>query len=319
MSSPGPVRLPGESERALYAEILAQGGRVLFREVAAGDAATALRLLELGLLVHHTEDASLTAVNPRSVTERMAAGLRAAGTGLLLRAEQMPTALEELTSAYDAAPRRVERSNEVLYIQDMEEIRSRILQIEADCREEVLAAQPGGARPAEFLAEARERTRRYLDDGGTMRTLYQPAARLDRATVHNAASVTEWGGRVRVLDEDFTRVLIFDRRIAVIPAAADNRSAAVVEDPAVVSFLLGGFERDWERAERVNWRTGAAELPVADQVGLMLSKGLTQKAIASRLGLSERTVAGHISRLRERYDAETLFQLGWQMRGDLRA
>jgi uncharacterized protein YciI len=33
------------------------------------------------------------------------------------------------------------------------------------------------------------------------------------------------------------------------------------------------------------------------------------------MGLSERTVAGHIDRLRELYDAETLFQLGRQMRG----
>ncbi|MFH8380108.1 LuxR C-terminal-related transcriptional regulator [Kitasatospora sp. NPDC018058] len=47
----------------------------------------------------------------------------------------------------------------------------------------------------------------------------------------------------------------------------------------------------------------------------MLTQGLAQRAIATRLGLSERTVAGHIARLRERYDAETLFQLGWQMRG----
>ncbi|MFD0564291.1 LuxR C-terminal-related transcriptional regulator [Kitasatospora saccharophila] len=52
----------------------------------------------------------------------------------------------------------------------------------------------------------------------------------------------------------------------------------------------------------------------ADQIGRLLAQGLTQKAIATRLGLSERTVAGHISRLRDRYGAETLFQLGWLMR-----
>ncbi|MFD5462997.1 LuxR C-terminal-related transcriptional regulator [Kitasatospora sp. NPDC127059] len=52
-----------------------------------------------------------------------------------------------------------------------------------------------------------------------------------------------------------------------------------------------------------------------DQVGRLLAKGLTQRAIASRTGLSERTVAGHIARLRDVYDAETLFQLGRQKRG----
>ncbi|MFH9349229.1 hypothetical protein [Kitasatospora sp. NPDC017646] len=44
-------------------------------------------------------------------------------------------------------------------------------------------------------------------------------------------------------------------------------------------------------------------------------RGLTRRAIASGMGLGERTVAGHIARLREMYDAETLVQLGWQMRG----
>ncbi|MEV7597601.1 LuxR C-terminal-related transcriptional regulator [Kitasatospora sp. NPDC089797] len=47
----------------------------------------------------------------------------------------------------------------------------------------------------------------------------------------------------------------------------------------------------------------------------MLARGLTQRSIAARLNVSERTVAGHIARLRELHDAETLFQLGWQMRG----
>ncbi|MFF3074084.1 hypothetical protein [Kitasatospora sp. NPDC057936] len=49
--------------------------------------------------------------------------------------------------------------------------------------------------------------------------------------------------------------------------------------------------------------------------GRLLAQGLTQRAIAGRMGSSERTVAGHIARLRELYDAETLFQLGRQMRG----
>ncbi|MDH6703578.1 DNA-binding NarL/FixJ family response regulator [Kitasatospora sp. MAA19] len=39
-------------------------------------------------------------------------------------------------------------------------------------------------------------------------------------------------------------------------------------------------------------------------------------AVATRLGLSERTVAAHIARLRHHYGAHTLFQLGRQMRGD---
>ncbi|MFJ2578417.1 LuxR C-terminal-related transcriptional regulator [Kitasatospora aureofaciens] len=38
---------------------------------------------------------------------------------------------------------------------------------------------------------------------------------------------------------------------------------------------------------------------IGEQVSHLLAKGLRQRAIAGRLGLSERTVAGHIARLRE--------------------
>ncbi|GAA2263571.1 helix-turn-helix transcriptional regulator [Kitasatospora cystarginea] len=317
MSEAGLVALPDEAERALYFAVLEQGGRVLFRDVAESDAPAVLRLLELGLLVHHTEDASLTAVNPRSVGERISAGLRAAGTQMLVQAEQMPSLLGELTEAYDASPRKVDRSSEVQHVDDMEEIRHRILQIEADSREEISAAQPG-PRPAGHLAQSMERLRRFLDRGGSSRTIYQPEVRDDPSTLQYAAVTSEWGEQIRILAEPFTRMLIFDRRIAVIPAAADNSSAAFIEDPAVVAFLVGVFERDWERAERVQWRSAKPEggaVPAHEQVGRLLAQGLTQRVVAGRLGLSERTVAGHISRLRELYDAQTLFQLGWQMRG----
>ncbi|MFF9642679.1 helix-turn-helix transcriptional regulator [Kitasatospora aureofaciens] len=103
-----------------------------------------------------------------------------------------------------------------------------------------------------------------------------------------------------------------------IRAASDYSSAAVVDEPATVAFVVDTFETLWQQAEGVNWAAlvaGSSDSPVHEQVGRLLARGLTQRAIASRMGVSERTVAGHIARLREVYDAETLFQLGWQMRG----
>ncbi|GHF28964.1 hypothetical protein GCM10018790_03020 [Kitasatospora xanthocidica] len=92
----------------------------------------------------------------------------------------------------------------------------------------------------------------------------------------------------------------------------------MVDDPATVAFVVDTFEQLWQQAEGVNWTAladSSASPTAHEQVARLLPRGLTQRAIATRLGLSERTVAGHIARLREQYDAETLFQLGWQMRG----
>ncbi|MFE1322463.1 LuxR C-terminal-related transcriptional regulator [Kitasatospora phosalacinea] len=319
MSEPNGAALPSESERRLYQQILDQGGRVSFREAVEQDPTGVLRLMELGLLLHDAADQVLTAVNPRAVSDRISAELRAEGTRMLLRAEEMPTLLEDLTHAYDATPRRADRSSVVQHVDRTEQIRHRVLQLASEAYEEELSLHPGGAGPADLLEQALERTRRFLERGGTIRTVYEPTALLDGTTVRWAERVTGWGGRFRTLSEPFSRMLIFDRRVAVVPASADNSSAAFIEDPAVVSFLVAAFERDWERAERIQWRSaeheGESVVPVHEQVGRLLAQGLTQKTIASRLGLGERTVAAHISRLRELHDAETLFQLGWQMRG----
>lgn len=135
--------LPSAAEQALYLAVLEQGGRVMFRDVAETDAKAVLRLVEIGLLVHHTEDSSLTAVNPRSVGERLSAELRSTGVRMLVEAEEVPTLLDELTQQYEATPHRLDRISKVQHVDNFPEIRHRILQIEADLRVEALAAQPG--------------------------------------------------------------------------------------------------------------------------------------------------------------------------------
>ncbi|WP_328955789.1 helix-turn-helix transcriptional regulator [Kitasatospora purpeofusca] len=312
--------LPDEVARELYLSVLREGGRIRTADVDARDAVALERLVELGLLVPQVLDASYSAVDPRGVADRIGAGVRSMGARLMAEAERLPELMGDLTRAYDAAPCRNDRPAGVRYLTDMEEIRHEIERFSQEYRNEGLTAQPGGARPVALLPDSFDRARRYLERGGSMRTLYEPAARLDGPTVDYAAEVTRLGCVVRVLAVPFKRMLIFDRLVAVIPAAADGSSAAVVEDPATVAFLVDVFEQQWQQAEGVNWAAlsaGSAESasPAQDQVGRLLAQGLTQRAIASRLGLSERTVAAHIARLREMYDAETLFQLGWQMRG----
>ncbi|MGW4380546.1 LuxR C-terminal-related transcriptional regulator [Kitasatospora sp. NPDC004531] len=311
-------RLPNEDERALYRQVLEQGGRVMFGEAMQQNAAATLRLVELGLLIHHDVDQSLSAVNPRSVADRLSADLREDAIRKLTDSQRAPARLEELVHAYDQAPRRPDRAYAVERVADRRQIRHRIFQIESEMHEETLAAQPGGARPIGQMRQALTRSLDFLERGVGMRTLYQPGALADPPTVDYAATVVAAGERIRVLDEPFRKMLIFDRRIAIISASPDDNQAAFIEDPAVLATLIDLFERDWMRAARIDWPALAGrprDTGVPKELGALLAQGLTQRAIASRLGLSERTVAAHIARLRDLYDAETLFQLGWQLRG----
>ena len=303
---------PNEAEKALYLSVL-RAGQVPLREVTEQDAAATARLLALGLLVHHEVTGWVVAVNPRAAGARLSAALREGAGDLLARAEHTASGMDALAESYAAARRRSDSAARITHLTSLEQIQQRLLQVESEYREEALIAQPG-ERPS--YVHTNDRVRKSLGEGAAIDILYQPVARRTPHTAAYAADATGWGMRLRVLDEPFARVMIFDRRVAIISTAAANVTAAFIEDPAVVDHLVGVFQRDWERAVRVPWfdQVGRKLPEVLCQVGELLASGLTQKAVASRLGLSERTVAGHIARLRERYDAETLFQLGWLMR-----
>ncbi|MFB7125337.1 helix-turn-helix domain-containing protein [Kitasatospora sp. NPDC056273] len=279
-ATPLSAALPDAAARALYLAVLREGGRVRSAEVGEEDGPALRRLVELGLLVPQLQDAAYSAVDPRAATERIGTEIRRQSARLLVEAEQLPELMGELTRAYDATPKRRSGTAGVRYLTAKEDIRHELELLAQEFPDETMTAQPGGPRPAELLPDSLDRARRVHERGGTVRSLYEASARLDPPTVRFAAEVALLGCTTRILAVPFTRFLVFDRTVAVIPAA------------------------------------GSADSPSHQQIARLLAQGLTQRAIATRLGLGERTVAGHIARLREQYDAETLFQLGWQMRGE---
>ncbi|MCX4747558.1 LuxR family transcriptional regulator [Kitasatospora sp. NBC_01287] len=310
---PTPV-VPDAVARALYLRLLAEGGVFRFADVAASDPGPLEQLVAAGLVAQQMEDRFWAVLDPRSATDALSSGLRAAGIGLLLRAEESSAVLAGLAGAYESASRARDAEGAIQQVEDIRQTQRRIIQLTQECTREILMMQPGGARPAEYLPRMRAAAREMTDRGIAQRTIYQPGARTDRGTVGYAAYATRLGARIRLLDEPFRRTLVFDRRVAVVDGFGGYQAASFIEDPVLVELVVHSFERDWARAERVRWEEPVAEAGDGQLVAL-LARGLTQRGIATRLRLSERTVAAQISRLRERYEARTLFQLGWQMRG----
>ncbi|WP_344639204.1 LuxR family transcriptional regulator [Kitasatospora cystarginea] len=310
--------VPGEAARRLYLAVLAEGGRIPATGISAADSAARDELVRIGLLMENPLDDAYFAVSPRAVAERIGARLRSSATRLLLEAEELPTVLDGLARAYDSVRKPPVDPLAPVVLEGGERIRHRVAELVSECRHELLTAQPGPRQP-ETMTLARRQDLELVRRGASLRALYQPVVLGEPATVDYAVAIAEHGGEVRVLDEPFQRMIIIDRAVAVVPAADDHSRAAFLTDPAVLSFLLAVHERDWARADAVRWsapkaRTTTHSAP--DRVGRLLAAGLTQRAVATRLGLGERTVAGHIARLRARYGAQTLFQLGWLMRGE---
>ena len=150
-----------------------------------------------------------------------------------------------------------------------------------------------------------------------MRTLYQHSARRSSITHKYVAAVTARGAEVRTLDEFFNRIIVVDRRIAVIPGQADLRVAIVIREPSLVAYLVDIFERTWERARPfTNRETTMMKDIAAEQRAMtirMLIEGHADPVSAKRLGVSPRTYAGYVADLKEEYEAETRFQLGYTM------
>jgi DNA-binding CsgD family transcriptional regulator len=96
------------------------------------------------------------------------------------------------------------------------------------------------------------------------------------------------------------RMVLVDHRAALL--SLDPEAAVLLRSPALVAALHTYFDLLWERAIRLDGEdTGLSE--TLHQVLRLLVTGMTDVAIARRLGISERTVRRHVVALQQRLQA----------------
>ena len=315
----------GPGDRALFES----EATALFEDVvAAGSLSTddprivprsALRpafdlLHRLGLLVLDEDHTCYLPVDPTTVTSRVVAPMSQHGAELLTESSQWATAFSGLAQAWRRAP-----GSERGPITEVrgDAIDPFIASLVADAERELLTAQPQTGRNAATLAAAAVRDAAALDRGLHMRTLYQHSARRSSITHKYVAAVTARGAEVRTLDEFFNRMIVVDRQVVVIPSHEGLGAALAIREPSLVAYLVDIFERSWERARPFSNRESTMMRHVAaEQRSMtirMLIEGHADPASAKRLGVSPRTYAGYVADLKEQYEAQTRFQLGYAM------
>jgi hypothetical protein len=135
------------------------------------------------------------------------------------------------------------------------------------------------------------------------------------ATREYVEQVIQHGAEVRTLDEFFNRLIVVDRRLAIVPGIEGYQVAIAIHDAGLVAYLVDIFERYWERARGFTDRELHTEREVADDVHnmtvRMLVEGHSDNASAKRMGVSTRTYAGYVASLKAAYGVETRFQLGY--------
>lgn len=306
--------LQGEAG-TLYQKLIVEGAiaRDDDRIVPGGTAHTTFAfLLDLGLVALDPSTDTYLPVDPAIVQSRVVAPMGQRAAELLTESSGWATTFAELGLAYR---RTAPGDPSIVELRGLPNINRFLTSAVGDTEYELLTAQPDGARSAEILDMAIERDTRALARGVKMRTLYQHSARRSVATRQYVDEVIKAGGEVRTLEEFFNRLIVVDRRLAIVPGAEGAHVAVVVHDPSLVAYIVDIFERFWERARPFTDRESATERDIADDVHdmtiRMLVEGHSDNASAKRVGVSTRTYAGYIASLKAEYGVETRFQLGY--------
>jgi sugar-specific transcriptional regulator TrmB/DNA-binding CsgD family transcriptional regulator len=231
-----------------------------------------------------------------------------------------------LVEAYRDTVRRHDARQLLEVITGAEALRQHLRQIQANARTEMLwfckahyVAMPSGTNAEEYEALAR---------GVSYRVLYEQSFFDDEGAVENVIKGVRAGESARTAPSLPLRMAIADRSIAICPlvpggpnGSLDEPTTALVRDSNLLGALIALFESYWENAVPVHidadgiasgTEASPSLEPIDRQLLSLLVAGVADKAIASQMGLSRRTVQRRIQRLLERAGAGTRMQLAWQ-------
>ncbi|WP_238488413.1 helix-turn-helix transcriptional regulator [Actinoplanes flavus] len=197
----------------------------------------------------------------------------------------------------------------------MDAVRDKLDQLGREAQFEILTFMPGGAQSPAALEHAQRNDLSLLRRGVRLRGIGLDSIRNDAATLAHAQFLTDNGGDFRTTPTLPPRMILADRRAALVPIDPHNSRKGVLEltGSGIVMPMLALFDQIWELATPF----GATNDP--DREGLtkqeqvllqLLAQGLTDEAAATRLGVSQRTARRMMSGLMERLEARSRFEAG---------
>ncbi|MFF3643720.1 LuxR C-terminal-related transcriptional regulator [Streptomyces sp. NPDC002564] len=262
-------------------------------------------LVRLGLLTPPPDDPDvLVPVSPQSAESELLQPVRELLDAQQDRLRSISSGFSPVHAIYRAARR--ESQDWLTAVDGADAVPVLLDQAVRGCRTELLTMRPAdGPGPRTDPA--------LVPPGVTHRALYPHAARTHAARWRDVQDVERAGGRVRTLHRPTGHLLVCDRTTAYLV----GRGAVEIRHPAVVAHLAAAFDDAWERAAPVAGPAAARtrEPLIVDEVrrevARLLVSGLTDDAVARRLGVSRRTVAAHAAALSADLGSRSRAQLGY--------
>ncbi|GAA2106909.1 hypothetical protein GCM10009759_45570 [Kitasatospora saccharophila] len=197
----------------------------------------------------------------------------------------------------------------------MNSVQRRLEELSQHAQTECLSLVPGGGQSAAVLESSRRLDEDALRRGVTIRAVYLDSARKDQATMAYARWLAGAGGETRTTPVLASRMVIVDRRVALLPLEPGNSRAGViqVEEPGVVAALTSWFEEIWSTSVPIDSDVVRDRQNLTGQereVLRLLGQGLTDEMAGRRLGVSLRTARRMMADLMSRLGAQSRFEAG---------
>jgi len=309
-------------------ETLAYGELIAMPSATAAEFAAALSAFgtspgEAHLLLRRLEEHGLAA-RITGDERRFAAAPPAIALGALLARQQdevrhAEIELSRLDEAYRVAAAGRGPTDVVDVIHGEDAVRHRFEQVQLGARERVYAF----VRPPVIVTSSQENSaeNKAVARGVLYRVVVERSMLESHdVTVDEAIEATDAGEEVRFADQVPLKLIIVDRRLALMPltSSGDVVGALLVRESTLLDALIALFENVWDQATPMLVGTSGLTGDVAQQVddedaqvlGLLLA-GLTDQAVAKQLGTSLRTVQRRVRALLDLAGVETRMQLGW--------
>ncbi|MEN8655610.1 helix-turn-helix transcriptional regulator [Streptomyces sp. 21So2-11] len=191
-------------------------------------------------------------------------------------------------------------------LEGLSAVRNRIDDLAFFARDEILNVEPYTKLSPENIARSRPLDMRCLQRGVRIRNVVVRAALQDPATADYLRELVSCGAGIRVAEDTSERLLVYDRRIALVPLDPEDtsRGALLAHEGGLVTNIIALFEKIWEGAEDLEQAVGrdtatsATRLSTIEQRVLrsMCSVG-KDEAGARDLGVSVRTYRRHVADL----------------------
>lgn len=272
------------------------------------------RLADLGLARSSGQhDGRMWAVSPHARMEILLAREQAELAARQLKLENCRVAVAELLA--DCPLTQTPTVTGAQHITGLDRLTDLVSVLIQKARTEVMAFCPGGRHDTPALDGFLSFDRQLLDGTLSARCVYLDAVYLGPASVVPAERLSELGVQVRTSSVLPSWMIIVDRAAALVPVRADQHADGylLLTSQGPLAALCALFDLVWataqplrEPAQRDPHGLSAQQATVAR----LLAEGLTDEAIARRLGISARSARRAAGDLMARLGARSRFQAG---------